>query len=67
MQRFVADTPDLARALRSQYRLELQRELIAPGKLAPIHDDAFRSKAGPLAIAALLSVLAVVGAVVFSE
>ena len=33
MQRFVADTQDLARALRSQYRAELQRELIAGGKL----------------------------------
>jgi anti-sigma factor RsiW len=28
MQRFVADTQDLARALRSQYRLELQRGLL---------------------------------------
>ena len=33
MQRFVADTQDLARALRSQYRLELQRGLVAPEKL----------------------------------
>ncbi len=67
VQRFVAETQDLARALRSQYRLELQRELIAREKLTAIHGDAFWSKAGPLAIAALIAVLAVVGAVVFSS
>ena len=67
VQRIVAETQDLARALRSQYRLELQRELIARGNLTAIHGDAFWSKAGPLAIAALLAVLAVVGAVVFSS
>ena len=32
MQRFVADTQDLARALRSQYRLELQRGVGRAGK-----------------------------------
>jgi hypothetical protein len=67
VQRFVAETEDLARALRSQYQLELQRELIVQEKLAAIHGDTFWSKAGPLAIAALLAVLAVVGAVVFSS
>jgi hypothetical protein len=67
VQRFVADTQDLARALRSQYRLELQRELISREKLTAIHGDAFWSQAGPLAIAALIAVLAVVGAVVFSS
>src|SRR5438034_4867129 len=67
VQRFVAETQDLARTLRSQYRVELQREPIAAGKLTAIHGDAFWSKAGPLAIAALLAVLAVVGAVVFSS
>ena len=66
-QRFVAETQELARALRSQYRLELQRGLIAPGKLTAIQADGFWSKAGPLAIAALIAVLAVVGAVVFSS
>src|SRR6266853_3093335 len=66
-QRFVAETQELARALRSQYRIELHRGLIAPGKLAAIHGDAFWSKTGPLSIAALLAVLAVVGAVVFSN
>jgi hypothetical protein len=66
VQRFVAETHDLSRALRSQYRVELQQELIARGKLTAIHGDPFWSQAGPLAIAALLAVLAVVGAVVFS-
>jgi Domain of unknown function (DUF3520)/von Willebrand factor len=65
-QRFVVETRDLARALRSQYRLELQRELTGPAKFASIHSDPFWSKAGPLAIAALLAILAVVGAVLFS-
>src|SRR4029077_4526835 len=67
MQRFVAETQDLSSALRSQYRVELQRELIARGKLTAIHGDPFWSQVGPLAIAALLAVLAVVGAVVFSN
>jgi hypothetical protein len=67
VQRFVAETQELARALRSQYRLELQRGLVVPGKLVAIHGDAFWSKAGPLAVAALLAVLAVVGAVMFSN
>src|SRR6186997_2136238 len=67
VQRFVAETQELARVLRSQYRLELQRGLGAPGKLTGIQGDAFWSKAGPLAIAALIAVLAVVGAVIFSS
>ena len=66
VQRFVAETQDLSRALRSQYRIELQRELIARGKLTAIHGDPFWSQARPLAIAALIAVLAVVGAVLFS-
>jgi len=63
VQRFVEETQALSRALRSQYRIEL----IVQGKLTATHGDAFWSKAGPLAIAALLAVLAVVGAVVFSS
>jgi hypothetical protein len=66
-QRFVAETQQLTRALRSQYRLELQRGLIAPAKLTAIQDDAFWSKTGPLAIAALIAVSAVVGTVMFSN
>jgi hypothetical protein len=67
VQRFVANTQDLARALRSQYRLELQRGFVAPEKLRTFHGDTFWPNAGPLAIAALFAVLAVVGAVVFSS
>jgi uncharacterized protein DUF3520/protein with von Willebrand factor-like domain len=66
-QRFVAETQELARALRSQYRLELQRGLVAPRKLTGIQGNGFWSKGGSLAIAALIAVLAVVGAVVFSS
>jgi hypothetical protein len=66
MQRFVADTQDLARALRSQYRLELQRGLVAPEKPRTFHGDTFWPNAGPLAIAALIAILAVIGAVMFS-
>lgn len=67
VQRLVAETQDLARALRSQYRVELQRELIVREKLTAIRGDAFWSNAAPLAIAALFAVLAVIGAVVFSS
>ena len=67
VQRFVADTQKLARALRSQYRLELERGLVAPEKLRTLHVDTFWPNAGPLAIAALIAVLAVVGAVIFSS
>jgi Domain of unknown function (DUF3520)/von Willebrand factor len=66
-QRFVAEIQELARALRSQYRLELQRGLIAPGKLTAMQGDGFWSRTGPLAIAALIAILAVVGAVLFSS
>jgi Uncharacterized protein YfbK, C-terminal/von Willebrand factor len=66
VQRFVAETQDLAQALRSQYRLELQRGVVVTGRLTGIQGDGFWSKAGPLAIAALIAVLAVVGAIMFS-
>jgi hypothetical protein len=66
VQRFVAETQELAHALQSQFRLELQRKLVAPEKLTPVQGDAFWSQAGPLAIAALIAVAAVVGAVMFS-
>ena len=62
-QRFVASTQQFARALRSQYGYELEKELIARERFVAIHDDSFWSKAGPLAIAAVLAVLAVIGAV----
>ena len=66
-QRFVAETQELARVLRSQYRLELQRGLVAPGNLTAIQGDTFWTKTGPLAIAALIAVLAVICAVMFSN
>ncbi|HEX4706763.1 MAG TPA: von Willebrand factor type A domain-containing protein [Candidatus Udaeobacter sp.] len=65
-QRFVADTQQLAQALRSQYNLELETESVARERFITNHDDSFWSKAGPLAIAAVLALLAVIGAVVFS-
>lgn len=67
LQRFVAETQEFARTLRSQYQHELQRGLVVPGTLTGIEGEAFWSKAGPLAIAALIAVFAVVGAVMFSS
>jgi hypothetical protein len=66
-QRFVADTQTLARILRSEYGLELERETIGRKKVAAVNEEAFWSKAGPLAIAALLAVLGVIGAVALSS
>jgi hypothetical protein len=67
VQRFVAETQKLARVLRSENQVELRRGLAASGKFTAIQDDTFWSTAGPLAIAALIAVLAVIGAVVFSN
>src|SRR5262249_7464059 len=67
VQRFVAETQEFAVALRSEYRLALERELVAPRKLTAIQGDGFWSKTGPLTIAAIIAVLAVVGAVMFSS
>jgi hypothetical protein len=64
-QHFIADTQQFARLLKSQYKFELEREFVAREKFIAIRDDSFWSKAGPLAIAALLAVLAVVVAVAF--
>src|SRR5262245_49830679 len=65
-QRFLAETQELAQALRYQYQIELQRGVVAPGTLTGIQGDGFGSKAGPLACAAPIAVSAVVGAIVFS-
>ena len=62
-QRFIVDTQQFARSLRSQYGFEVQRELIGREKFIAIHDDSSWSKSGALAIAAVLAVLAVVGVV----
>ena len=67
LQRFVADTQKLAGLLRAGYGLELEKEALAKKKVAAVHEEDFWSKAGPLAIAALLAVLAVVGALALSS
>ncbi|PYI48401.1 MAG: hypothetical protein DMF10_04285 [Verrucomicrobia bacterium] len=53
-QRVVLETQQVAQALRLQYKLELKEEWIAP------------RKAGPLAIAAVLTLLALIGALVLA-
>jgi hypothetical protein len=66
-QRFVADTHQLGRLLKSQYDLDLQRELMAREKFIAVDVDSFWTKVGPLAIAAAVAVLAVVVAILFSS
>lgn len=65
-QRFIADTQMLARTLKSGFGHELERETNARRKLGAVQEEAFWSKAGPLAIAALLAVLAAISAVALS-
>src|SRR5262249_45098122 len=66
-QHFIADTQQVARLLKSQYGVELERELVARERFIAVHDDSFWLKASPLAISALIAVLAVIGAVMFSS
>jgi hypothetical protein len=61
-QRVVVEIQQVARALRSQYKLELNEEWIAPRRLIAVTDDSFWSKAGPLAMAAGLTLVALIGA-----
>ncbi|PYJ05220.1 MAG: hypothetical protein DME95_04940 [Verrucomicrobia bacterium] len=61
-QRVVLETQQVAQALRLQYKLELKEEWIAPRRFIAVTDDSFWSKAGPLAIAAGLTLLALIGA-----
>jgi Domain of unknown function (DUF3520)/von Willebrand factor len=61
-QRVVVETQQVARALRSQYKSALTEEWIAPKRLIAVSDDSFWSKAGPLAMAAGLTLLALIGA-----
>jgi hypothetical protein len=65
-QHFVVETQQLARGLRARYRLELQRDSIAPTEFIAVADDSFWSKAGPLAIAAVLALFALIGAIALS-
>jgi hypothetical protein len=61
-QRVVVEIQQVARTLRSQYKLERNEEWIAPRRFLAVTDDPFWSKAGPLAIAAVLTLLAFIGA-----
>ena len=65
-QRVVVEIKQVARALRFQYKFELNEEWIAPRRLIAVSEDSFWSKAGPLAMAAILTVLALVGALVLA-
>jgi len=65
-QRFVIEIQQVARALRSQYELKLNEEWIAPRRFMAVSDDSFWSKARPLAIAAVLTLLALIGALVLA-
>jgi hypothetical protein len=65
-QRVVVEIQQLARALRSQYKLELNEESIVPRRFIAVTDDSVWSKAGPLAIAAVLTLLALIGALVLA-
>jgi Domain of unknown function (DUF3520)/von Willebrand factor len=62
-QRFIIETQEFARVLRSQYGLELAKESSVREKFIAVHGEPFWSKAGPLAVAAALAVLALIGAV----
>lgn len=63
-QRFVEETRELARALRSEYAVGLDKETPVPANLIDIHDDPwFWSVARPLAIAAMISIFAILGAI----
>src|SRR4030095_8961784 len=66
-QHFIADTQKVARLLKSQYGVDLEGERVARERFIAVHDDSFWSKGGPFAIAALIAVLAVIGAVMFSS
>jgi hypothetical protein len=66
-QRIVVETQQLAQALKSQYELELNEEWILPRRFIAVADDSFWSKTGPLAIAAVLTLLAIIGALVLAS
>lgn len=63
-QQFVDETRELSRALKSEYTVELDKETPVPANLIDIHDDPwFWSVARPLAIAAMISIFAILGAI----
>jgi Ca-activated chloride channel family protein len=63
-QRFVDETREVARALKSEYAAELEKETPVPANLINIRDDPwFWSIARPLAIAAMIAICALVASV----
>src|SRR5947199_7085921 len=68
-QRFVEETRELAEALKKEFASELKTETSEPANLIDIRDDPwFWSIGRPLAIAAVLALLAIVsGVAVFSS
>lgn len=67
-QRTVDETRELAQMLKSEYSTERREERAAPANLIDIRDDPlFWSVARPLAIAAALTVLAILGAIVMGS
>src|SRR5438477_12933481 len=65
-QRVVVETQQVARALRSQYELELNERWIARRRFIAVIDAFFWSKAGLLAIPAVLTLLALFRALVLA-
>lgn len=67
-QRFVQETQELARALKKEYREEHAEAPFVPLNLSDIRDDPwFWSVARPLAIAAAITVVAIIGAVTMAK
>lgn len=65
-RRAVDETRDLARALKNEFAAQLNEERPVPANLIDIRDDPWVwSKGRPLAIAALLALFALIGALVF--
>ena len=61
-QKFVNETQDLAAVLQEQYRSEGVPVAEKPANLIDIRDDPWFSRARPLAIAAVIAILALLGA-----
>jgi hypothetical protein len=61
-QHFVAETRELARALKNEFANELNREPALPLSIMDIRDDPwFWTRARPLSIAAALAIFAIIG------
>jgi len=67
-QRFVKETQGIAGMLKAGYTAEIPEESAAPANLIDIRDDPwFWSRARPLAIAAVIALVAILGAVIFGR